>query len=176
VGWSGNGWCYYARPGKGSAKFRAHGGMPSGSPRGVRMAALSWEDHVPELAARRDGQSGLRADQQPLRPLRARRAGSSGGEAPRLLPAGGSPLGLGTERRQNPDHGLLRLAAQADSGPRSADRTIRCIGARPRWFTSVDARKVQDLGFGVPLSRSDFRDQSIVEMPLGDPTSVVYVI
>jgi len=49
------------------------------------------------------------------------------------------------------------------------------LGARnPVFHVSLIARKVQDLALALPIiSGPDFRDHSIVEMPLGDPTKVV---
>jgi len=104
--------------------------------------------------------------------------GSSGGEAA-IIAAGGSPLGLGTDAGGSiriPAHycGLAAIKPTSGRVPRTGQFPMPLGARNPVFHVSLIARKVQDLALALPIiSGPDFRDHSIVGMPLGDPTKVV---
>lgn len=103
--------------------------------------------------------------------------GSSGGEAA-IIAACGSPLGLGTDAGGSiriPAHfcGLAAIKPTSGRVPRTG-QFPQPMGARaPVFHVSLIARKVEDLALALPIiSGPDFRDHSIVGMPLLDPKAV----
>jgi amidase len=103
--------------------------------------------------------------------------GSSGGEAA-IISACGSPLGLGTDAGGSiriPAHfcGLAAIKPTSGRVPRTG-QFPQPMGARaPVFHVSLIARHVEDLALALPIiSGPDFRDHSIVGMPLLDPKAV----
>jgi amidase len=103
--------------------------------------------------------------------------GSSGGEAA-IISACGSPLGLGTDAGGSiriPAHfcGLAAIKPTSGRVPRTG-QFPQPMGARePVFHVSLIARHVEDLALALPIiSGPDFRDNSIVGMPLLDPKAV----
>src|SRR6201747_1281132 len=103
--------------------------------------------------------------------------GSSGGESA-IVAAGGSPLGLGTDAGGSirvPAHfcGLAAIKPTSGRVPRTGQFPLP-LGARNAVFhVSLLARKVEDLALALPIiSGPDYRDHSIVGMPLGNPGNV----
>jgi amidase len=103
--------------------------------------------------------------------------GSSGGEAA-IVAACGSPLGLGTDAGGSiriPAHfcGLAAIKPTSGRVPRTGQFPMP-MGARNAVFhVSLIARKVEDLALALPIiAGPDFRDHSIVGMPLLDSKSV----
>src|SRR5713101_1008229 len=103
---------------------------------------------------------------------------SSSGEAA-IIAAGGSPLGLGSDSGGSirmPAHycGLAAIKPTSGRVPRTGQFPMPLGARNPVFHVSLIARKVQDLALALPIiSGPDFRDHSIVGMPLGDPTKVV---
>jgi amidase len=103
--------------------------------------------------------------------------GSSGGEAA-IISSCGSPLGLGTDAGGSiriPAHfcGLAAIKPTSGRVPRTG-QFPQPMGARaPVFHVSLIARHVEDLALALPIiSGPDFRDHSIVGMPLLDPKAV----
>ncbi len=103
--------------------------------------------------------------------------GSTGGESA-IIAAGGSPLGIGTDAGGSirvPAHfcGLAGLKPTSGRIPRTGQFPPP-LGARVAIaHVSLIARSVDDLALALPLAAGpDFRDFSIVGMPLGAPTDV----
>jgi amidase len=103
--------------------------------------------------------------------------GSSGGEAA-IVSSCGSPLGLGTDAGGSiriPAHfcGLAAIKPTSGRVPRTG-QFPQPMGARaPVFHVSLIARHVEDLALALPIiSGPDFRDNSIVGMPLLDPKAV----
>jgi amidase len=103
--------------------------------------------------------------------------GSSGGEAA-IISSCGSPLGLGTDAGGSiriPAHfcGLAAIKPTSGRVPRTG-QFPQPMGARaPVFHVSLIARPVEDLALALPIiSGPDFRDHSIVGMPLLDPKAV----
>ncbi|WP_159007096.1 amidase [Bradyrhizobium sp. S69] len=103
--------------------------------------------------------------------------GSSGGEAA-IVSSCGSPLGLGTDAGGSirvPAHfcGLAAIKPTSGRVPRTG-QFPQPMGARaPVFHVSLIARHVEDLALALPIiSGPDFRDNSIVGMPLFDPKAV----
>jgi amidase len=103
--------------------------------------------------------------------------GSSGGESA-IIAACGSPLGLGTDAGGSiriPAHfcGLAAIKPTSGRVPRTGQFPMP-MGARNAVFhVSLIARKVDDLALALPIiAGPDFRDHSIVGMPLLDPKAV----
>jgi amidase len=103
--------------------------------------------------------------------------GSSGGESA-IVAACGSPLGLGTDAGGSiriPAHfcGLAAIKPTSGRVPRTGQFPMP-MGARNAVFhVSLIARKVDDLALALPLiAGPDFRDHSIVGMPLLDSKAV----
>jgi len=102
---------------------------------------------------------------------------SSGGEAA-IIAAGGSPLGLGSD-----SGGSIRIPAHfcGIAGLRPTTGRVPSTGHFPRIGALSDprtqvgpmARFVEDLALALPIiSGVDWRDSSVVPMPLGDPDDV----
>src|ERR1700719_2082354 len=103
--------------------------------------------------------------------------GSSGGEAA-IVSACGSPLGLGTDAGGSiriPAHfcGLAAIKPTSGRVPRTGQFPLP-MGARNAVFhVSLIARHVDDLALALPIiAGPDFRDHSIVGMPLLDSKAV----
>jgi amidase len=103
--------------------------------------------------------------------------GSSGGESA-IVAACGSPLGLGTDAGGSiriPAHfcGLAAIKPTSGRVPRTGQFPMP-MGARNAVFhVSLIARKVDDLALALPvIAGPDFRDHSIVGMPLLDSKAV----
>ena len=103
--------------------------------------------------------------------------GSSGGEAA-IIASCGSPLGLGTDAGGSiriPAHfcGLAAIKPSSGRVPRTG-QFPQPMGARaPVFHVSLIARHVEDLALALPIiAGPDFRDASIVGMPLLDPKAV----
>src|ERR1700682_475736 len=103
--------------------------------------------------------------------------GSSGGEAA-IVSACGSPLGLGTDAGGSiriPAHfcGLAGIKPTSGRVPRTGQFPMP-LGARNAVFhVSLIARRVEDLALALPIiAGPDFRDHSIVGMPLLDSKAV----
>lgn len=103
--------------------------------------------------------------------------GSSGGESA-IVAACGSPLGLGTDAGGSiriPAHfcGLAAIKPTSGRVPRTGQFPLP-MGARNAVFhVSLIARRVDDLTLALPIiAGPDFRDHSIVGMPLLDPKAV----
>src|ERR1700735_1515849 len=103
--------------------------------------------------------------------------GSSGGEGA-IIAACGSPLGLGPDAGGSirvPAHfcGLAAIKPTSGRVPRTGQFPLP-MGARNAVFhVSLIARNVDDLELALPIiSGPDFRDNSIVGMPLLDPKAV----
>ncbi len=103
--------------------------------------------------------------------------GSSGGESA-IVAAGGSPLGVGTDAGGSirvPAHfcGLAGIKPTSGRIPRTGQFPPP-LGARAAIaHVSLIARAVDDLTLALPLAAGpDFRDFSIVAMPVGAPAEV----
>ena len=103
--------------------------------------------------------------------------GSTGGESA-IVAACGSPLGLGTDAGGSiriPAHfcGLAAIKPTSGRVPRTGQFPMP-MGARNAVFhVSLIARRVDDLALALPvIAGPDFRDHSIVGMPLLDPKAV----
>jgi amidase len=103
--------------------------------------------------------------------------GSSGGEAA-IIAAGGSPLGLGTDLAGSirlPSHfcGIAGLKPTTGRVPKTAIFPPRGGLTTDLSQSGPMARRVEDLALTLPIiSGIDWRDPSVVPMPLGDPGAV----
>jgi amidase len=147
------------------ARLRAAGGIILG------------KTNVPELAAAIESDNLVYGRTNNPYDLTRTPGGSSGGESA-IVSAGGSPLGLGTDAGGSiriPAHfcGLAAIKPTSGRVPRTG-QFPRPMGARNAVFhVSLIARKVADLALALPIiAGPDFRDYSIVDMPLGDPKAV----
>src|SRR5882724_11472483 len=109
--------------------------------------------------------------------LRARRAAAAVAR-PRLLP----PAVRHSVSAPTPEAafvfahycGLAAIKPTSGRVPRTGQFPMPLGARNPVFHVSLIARKVQDLALALPIiSGPDFRDHSIMEMPLGDPTKVV---
>jgi len=148
------------------ARLRAAGGIILG------------KTNVPELAGAAETDNLVYGRTNNPYDLTRTPGGSSGGEAA-IIAAGGSPLGLGTDAGGSiriPAHycGLAAIKPTSGRVPRTGQFPMPLGARNPVFHVSLIARKVQDLALALPIiSGPDFRDHSIVGMPLGDPTKVV---
>src|SRR5205814_5941860 len=96
-----------------------------------------------------------------------------------IIAAGGSPLGLGTDaggRIRIPAHygGLAAIKPTSGRVPRTGQFPLPLGARNPVFHVSLIARRVKDLALALPIvSGPDYRDHSIVGMPLGDPAKVM---
>ncbi|MEW6107097.1 MAG: amidase [Bacillota bacterium] len=103
--------------------------------------------------------------------------GSSGGEAA-IIAAGGSPLGLGTDLAgsiRHPAHccGVAGIKPTSGRVPRTGHFPGPGGVTQPLVQTGPLARFVEDLTLTLPLIVGvDWRDPSVVPMPLGNPKTV----
>src|SRR6201985_793775 len=108
----------------------------------------------------------------------ARTPGGSGGGESAIVAACGSPLGLGTDAGGSiriPAHfcGLAAIKPTSGRVPRTGQFPMP-LGARNAVFhPSLIARRIDDVALALPIiSGPDYRDHSIVGMPLLDPKTV----
>jgi amidase len=147
------------------ARLRAAGGIILG------------KTNVPELAGAIETDNLVYGRTNNPYDLARTPGGSSGGEAA-IISACGSPLGLGTDAGGSiriPAHfcGLAAIKPTSGRVPRTGQFPMP-LGARNAVFhVSLIARKVEDLALALPIiAGPDFRDHSIVGMPLMDPKAV----
>jgi amidase len=147
------------------ARLRAAGGIILG------------KTNVPELAGALESDNLVYGRTNNPYDLARTPGGSSGGEAA-IVAACGSPLGLGTDAGGSirvPAHfcGLAAIKPTSGRVPRTGQFPMP-MGARNAVFhVSLIARRVEDLALALPIiSGPDFRDHSIVGMPLLDPKAV----
>ncbi len=148
------------------ARLRAAGGIILG------------KTNVPELAGAAETDNLVYGRTNNPYDLTRTPGGSSGGEAA-IIAAGGSPLGLGTDAGGSiriPAHycGLAAIKPTSGRVPRTGQFPMPLGARNPVFHVSLIARKVGDLALALPIvAGPDFRDHSIVGMPLGDPSKVV---
>jgi amidase len=147
------------------ARLRAAGGIILG------------KTNVPELAGALESDNLVYGRTNNPYDLTRTPGGSTGGEAA-IVAACGSPLGLGTDAGGSirvPAHfcGLAAIKPTSGRVPRTGQFPMP-MGARNAVFhVSLIARKVEDLALALPIiAGPDFRDHSIVGMPLLDPKAV----
>jgi amidase len=140
-------------------------------------AIILGKTNVPELAGAIESDNLVYGRTNNPYDLARTPGGSSGGEAA-IVAACGSPLGLGTDAGGSiriPAHfcGLAAIKPTSGRVPRTGQFPLP-MGARNAVFhVSLIARKVDDLTLALPIiSGPDFRDHSIVGMPLLDPKAV----
>jgi len=103
--------------------------------------------------------------------------GSSGGEAA-IISAGGSPLGLGNDMGGSirlPAHfcGIAGIKPTTGRVPRTGHFPWPSGWWDPLWQPGPMARFVEDLILTLPIIAGvDWRDPTVVPMPLGDPKTV----
>jgi amidase len=140
-------------------------------------AIFLGKTNVPELAGALESDNLVYGRTNNPYDLERTPGGSSGGEAA-IISACGSPLGLGTDAGGSirvPAHfcGLAAIKPTSGRVPRTG-QFPQPMGARaPVFHVSLIARHVEDLALALPIiSGPDFRDASIVGMPLLDPKDV----
>jgi amidase len=147
------------------ARLRAAGGIILG------------KTNVPELAGAAETDNLVYGRTNNPYDLTRTPGGSSGGEAA-IIAACGSPLGLGTDAGGSiriPAHycGLAAIKPSVGRVPRTGQFPLPLGARNPVFHVSLIARKVADLALALPIiAGPDFRDHSIVGMPLGDPAKV----
>jgi amidase len=140
-------------------------------------AIFLGKTNVPELAGAIESDNLVYGRTNNPYDLARTPGGSSGGETA-IVAACGSPLGLGTDAGGSiriPAHfcGLAAIKPTSGRVPRTG-QFPQPMGARaPVFHVSLVARKVEDLALALPIiAGPDFRDASIVGMPLLDPKAV----
>jgi amidase len=140
-------------------------------------AIFLGKTNVPELAGALESDNLVYGRTNNPYDLTRTPGGSSGGEAA-IVAACGSPLGLGTDAGGSirvPAHfcGLAAIKPTSGRVPRTG-QFPQPMGARaPVFHVSLISRRVEDLALALPIiSGPDFRDNSIVGMPLLDPKAV----
>jgi amidase len=140
-------------------------------------AIFLGKTNVPELAGAAETDNLVYGRTNNPYDLTRTPGGSSGGEAA-IVSSCGSPLGLGTDAGGSirmPAHfcGLAAIKPTSGRVPRTG-QFPQPMGARaPVFHVSLIARHVEDLALALPIiSGPDFRDNSIVGMPLLDPKAV----
>jgi amidase len=147
------------------ARLRAAGGIILG------------KTNVPELAGAIESDNLVYGRTNNPYDLARTPGGSSGGESA-IVAACGSPLGLGTDAGGSiriPAHfcGLAAIKPTSGRVPRTGQFPMPMGARNPVFHVSLIARKVDDLALTLPvISGPDFRDHSIVAMPLLDPKAV----
>ena len=140
-------------------------------------AIFLGKTNVPELAGAIESDNLIYGRTNNPYDLARTPGGSSGGEAA-IIAACGSPLGLGTDAGGSiriPAHfcGLAAIKPTSGRVPRTG-QFPQPMGARaPVFHVSLISRHVEDLALALPIiAGPDYRDSSIVGMPLLDPKSV----
>jgi len=140
-------------------------------------AIILGKTNVPELAGAIETDNLVYGRTNNPYDLARTPGGSSGGESA-IVAACGSPLGLGTDAGGSiriPAHfcGLAAIKPTSGRVPRTGQFPLP-MGARNAVFhVSLIARTVDDLALALPIiAGPDFRDHSIVGMPLLDPKLV----
>jgi amidase len=140
-------------------------------------AIFLGKTNVPELAGAGESDNLVYGRTNNPYDLARTPGGSSGGEAA-IISACGSPMGLATDAGGSvrvPAHycGLAAIKPTSGRVPRTG-QFPQPMGARaPVFHVSLISRKVEDLALALPIvSGPDFRDSSIVGMPLLDPKAV----
>jgi amidase len=140
-------------------------------------AIFLGKTNVPELAGAAETDNLVYGRTNNPYDLARTPGGSSGGEAA-IISSCGSPMGLGTDAGGSiriPAHycGLAAIKPTSGRVPRTG-QFPQPMGARaPVFHVSLIARKVEDLVLALPIiAGPDFRDASIVGMPLMDPKAV----
>ena len=140
-------------------------------------AIILGKTNVPELAGAIETDNLVYGRTNNPYDLARTPGGCSGGESA-IVAACGSPLGLGTDAGGSiriPAHfcGLAAIKPTSGRVPRTGQFPLP-MGARNAVFhVSLIARKVDDLALALPIiAGPDFRDHSIVGMPLLDPKAV----
>ena len=140
-------------------------------------AIFLGKTNVPELAGAIESDNLIYGRTNNPYDLARTPGGSSGGEAA-IIAACGSPLGLGTDAGGSiriPAHfcGLAAIKPTSGRVPRTG-QFPQPMGARaPVFHVSLISRRVEDLALALPIiAGPDFRDSSIVGMPLLDPKAV----
>jgi amidase len=147
------------------ARLRAAGGIILG------------KTNVPELAGALESDNLIYGRTNNPYDLTRTPGGSSGGEAA-IVSACGSPLGLGTDAGGSirvPAHfcGLAAIKPTSGRVPRTGQFPMPLGARNPVFHVSLIARHVADLALALPLiSGPDFRDSTIVGMPLMDHKAV----
>jgi amidase len=147
------------------ARLRAAGGIMLG------------KTNVPELAGAIESDNLIYGRTNNPYDLSRTPGGSSGGEAA-IISSGGSPFGLGTDAGGSiriPAHfcGLAALKPTSGRVPRTGQFPMPLGARNPVFHVSLIARHVADLGLALPIiAGPDFRDSTIVGMPLLDPGAV----
>lgn len=140
-------------------------------------AIILGKTNVPELAGAIETDNLVYGRTNNPYDLSRTPGGSSGGESA-IVAAGGSPLGLGTDAGGSiriPAHfcGLAAIKPTSGRVPRTGQFPLPLGARNPVFHVSLIARKVEDLALALPIiSGPDFRDHSIVGMPLSDPKTV----
>jgi amidase len=140
-------------------------------------AIILGKTNVPELAGALESDNLIYGRTNNPYDLTRTPGGSTGGEAA-IVAAGGSPLGLGTDAGGSiriPAHfcGLAAIKPTSGRVPRTGQFPMPLGARNPVFHVSLIARRVEDLALALPIiSGPDFRDHSIVGMPLGDPRTV----
>jgi amidase len=140
-------------------------------------AVILGKTNVPELAGALETDNLVYGRTNNPYDLARTPGGSSGGESA-IIAACGSPLGLGTDAGgsiRGPAHfcGLAAIKPTSGRVPRTG-QFPRPMGARNWVFhVSLIARRVDDLALALPIiAGPDFRDYTIVDMPLRDMRAV----
>ena len=140
-------------------------------------AVMLGKTNVPELAAAFESDNLVYGRTNNPYDVARTPGGSSGGEAA-IIAAGGSPFGLGTDAGGSirlPAHfcGVAALKPTAGRIPRTGQFPFP-LGARTLLsHVSLIARHVEDLSLMLPIvAGPDWRDHTVVAMPLGDPREV----
>src|SRR3954469_25142153 len=140
-------------------------------------AIMLGKTNVPELAGALESDNLIYGRTNNPYDLARTPGGSSGGESA-IVAACGSPLGLGTDAGGSiriPAHfcGLAAIKPTSGRVPRTGQFPLPLGARNPVFHVSLIARQVQDLALALPIiAGPDFRDHSIVSMPLGDPKNV----
>ncbi|MBI3516535.1 MAG: amidase [Proteobacteria bacterium] len=140
-------------------------------------AILLGKTNTPEIAAAFESDNLVYGRTNNPYDLTRTPGGSTGGESA-IVAAGGSPLGIGTDAGGSirvPAHfcGLAGIKPTSGRIPRTGQFPPP-LGARAAIaHVSLIARAVDDLALALPLAAGpDFRDFSIVAMPVGAPAEV----
>jgi amidase len=140
-------------------------------------AIIIGKTNVPELSLAFESDNLIYGRTNNPYDLRRTPGGSSGGEAA-IIAAGGSPLGLGSDLAGSirlPSHfcGIAGLKPTTGRVPRTGNFPPRGGLSTELSQTGPMARRVEDLALMLPLIVGmDWRDPTVVPMPLGSPAEV----